>query len=201
MVGSPAYENSDFAAHHDQIVIVISPSRQAARQGCCSRVPPFLREERTLSKSGYNGAAAPLLKLPTGLQRDNLRYAEGAYRIADSDVWETKHLGRQRNPGSVQKKSIQHALARMDEAIKHCEAALASANLVKMHREIRSAKKSYAVALKTAWRFALTEQNVQNLESRSVRLEKAIAELEARCAALQVSSEARGVEGKGDRRR
>jgi len=105
-------------------------------------------------------------------------------------------LGRQRKPGSVRKKGIQRALAQMASAIKHCEGALASANLVKMHRDIRSAKKSYAVALQTAWQFALTEKDVQDLESRSVRLEKAISKLEARCVSLQAAYEGRGVDRK-----
>lgn len=105
-------------------------------------------------------------------------------------------MGRQRKPGSVRKKGIHLALARIDLAIKHCESALASANLVKMHRDIRSAKKSYAVALQTAWQFALTEKDVQDLESRSVRLEKAISKLEARYMSLQAAYEGRGVDRK-----
>ena len=76
----------------------------------------------------------------------------------------------------------------MAEATHSCEAALRSRNLRLILRHIRSAKKSYARALRLAWKLALTKEGVQSLEHSSVLLEHAIARLELRYRILARSS-------------
>lgn len=68
----------------------------------------------------------------------------------------------------------------MDKAIKHCRSALLSPNMESIERGIKLARKSYAAALRTAWRVALTEESVRALDSKSVQLEEVISRLEAR---------------------
>jgi hypothetical protein len=89
-------------------------------------------------------------------------------------------MDRGRKPRSRKQPGVQIALARMDKAIKHCRSALLSPNMENIERDIKFAKKSYAAALRIAWRIALTKEAVQALDYKSTQLEEVISRLEAR---------------------
>jgi hypothetical protein len=71
-----------------------------------------------------------------------------------------------------------------DAVIFTCESALLSTDAGTIECYMRSAKKSYAAALRYAGRLAFSVQDVQAFEFRTVRFEKVISKLEHRLHSL-----------------
>jgi hypothetical protein len=104
-------------------------------------------------------------------------------------------MSHRRTLPPAKRRTLAAARATMAEATRSCEAALRSRNLRLILRHIRSAKKSYARALRLAWKLALTKDGVRALEHSSVLLERAIARLELRHRILARLRSRRGAGG------
>lgn len=113
-------------------------------------------------------------------------------KVGHSDrtqLLENKRMGRVRRPRSGRKRGIAAAFARLDIAIRHCRAALLFSDLKSVTREVRLAKKSYAAALRAAWRLSLTTEDVAVLDYKSNQLQELIFRLEERYKRLNAQYE------------
>jgi hypothetical protein len=76
--------------------------------------------------------------------------------------------------------ATEFVLALTSLAVTCCESAFLSTNSEVIERNIRNAKKVYAIVLRYAGRLSFSVQDVQGFEFRTIRLEKVISELEQR---------------------
>ena len=107
-------------------------------------------------------------------------------------------MKRKKKHRPAKKRTLDASLAALEKAIRSCDSAHRSRKLDVILRHLRSAKKSYGRALRTAWKLALSEEDVGALELRSVLLEQAIAHVEEWYKIVACREDALGAE---DRRR